>query len=151
LVANGHSESKTFQTALFFDENYVGLALIFKSMSDNTKSTDLGFLNSMTGGNKEKMAKYINMFLQHAPVLVNQLENNVQAQEWAALKTTAHTLKSQFSYMGAAEAQAISLAVEKNAGEKTNLEEIPKQVEKIRTIFNKACDELKEEVNRLTV
>ncbi len=120
-------------------------------MSDNTKSTDLGFLNSMTGGNKEKMAKYINMFLQHAPVLVNQLENNVQAQEWAALKTTAHTLKSQFSYMGAAEAQAISLDVEKNAGEKTNLEEIPKQVEKIRTIFNKACDELKEEVNRLTV
>ena len=47
-------------------------------MSEATgKSINMGFLASMTGGNKERMAKYITMFLQNAPGLVAQLDTQV--------------------------------------------------------------------------
>jgi len=113
------------------------------------KAIDLSFLTSMTGGNKEKMVKYINMFLQHAPVLMGQLQANLQQSDWPGLKTTSHTLKSQFSYMGAAEAQSIALQIEKNAQDASNLDQMPAQVEKLKDIFEKACTELKEELTKL--
>jgi HPt (histidine-containing phosphotransfer) domain-containing protein len=118
-------------------------------MSDIEKSINLTFLNSMTGGNKEKMAKYINLFLQHAPVLVSQMDSNLQNSDWASLKTASHTLKSQFSYMGAAEAQSLALQIEKNAGEQNNLDLLPAQVEQVKNIFQKACSELQDELTKL--
>jgi len=119
-------------------------------MSETTeKSINLTFLNSMTGGNKEKIAKYINLFLQHAPGLVTQMDTNLQNSDWSGLKTTSHTLKSQFSYMGAAEAQSLALQIEKNAGEQINLEQVASQVEQVKTIFQKACAELQAELTKL--
>lgn len=107
------------------------------------QATDLTFLNSMTGGNKEKMTKYINMFLQNAPPLVAQLDQQLQAADWSSIKTTAHTLKSQFSYMGAHAARDIAQTIEKNAAENSNLDQIPSQIQKIKEIFQTACEELK--------
>lgn len=126
------------------------MASIYIIMTDSgDKSINLTFLNSMTGGNKDKMAKYINMFLQHAPVLVTQMDVNLQQSDWQGLKTTSHTLKSQFSYMGAAEAQAIALEIEKNAHDMVNLDQVPSQVEKVKNIFVKACAELQAELTKL--
>lgn len=113
-------------------------------MSENSgKCIDLSFLISMTGGNKERMSKYINLFLQNAPGLVKQMEDQLQQQDWASMKSTVHTLKSQFSYMGMAEAQALALQVERNTDEKTNLDSIPALVEKITDLFNRGSEELK--------
>ena len=111
--------------------------------NSQAKASDLSFLKTMTGDNKEKMTKYINMFLQGAPALVSQLDQNLQSADWSSLKTTAHTLKSQFSYMGVSEAKEIALSIENNAAQNTNLEQIPAQVERIKIIFLTACEELK--------
>ena len=51
--------------------------------------------------------------------------------------------------MGISEAQALALEVEKNANEKTNLEQVPAQVEKIKSIFTSACTELQNELTLL--
>jgi HPt (histidine-containing phosphotransfer) domain-containing protein len=115
----------------------------------NEKTVDLTFLTSMTGGNKEKMKKYIGMFLQHAPTLVSQLDDNLRTSDWSGLKTTVHTLKSQFSYMGANEAKELALLMEKNADSNTNVEQFPSQVERIKLLFSKASAELNDELTRL--
>ena len=73
----------------------------------------------------------------------NAVDQNLQSADWSSLKTTAHTLKSQFSYMGVSEAKEIALSIENNAAQNTNLEQIPAQVERIKIIFLTACEELK--------
>jgi HPt (histidine-containing phosphotransfer) domain-containing protein len=110
---------------------------------------DLSFLNSMTSGNKEKITKYINMFLQLSPGLIAQMGVNVQQEDWSGLKTTAHTLKSQLSYMGANSAKALALEIEKNADEKMELDQLPEKVKKLTSIFNQVESELKMQINNL--
>lgn len=113
------------------------------------KNINLGFLTSITGGSKERMAKYINMFLQHAPGLVSQLDTHLLQGDWPALKTAAHTLKSQFSYMGVSEGQNLAKEVERLAMEQSDLGKVPEHVEKIKTVFQQTCDELKQELTTL--
>lgn len=117
--------------------------------SQSEKYTDISFLTSMTGGNKEKISKYITMFLDSSPGLISQLDSQVEKEDWSGIKTTAHTLKSQFSYMGANQAKELALDIEMSSGEKANLEEIPVKAEKLKMIFIKACEELKTTITNL--
>lgn len=104
---------------------------------------NLDFLKTFASGNTEKMNKYINMFLQHAPVLVKSIEENLSAQDWSALRSSAHSLKPQISYMGIKSAEELIKAIERNAGDKTNLENLPSQVDTLKGILEKAYPELK--------
>lgn len=104
---------------------------------------DLSFLKSFSGGSSEKMNKYINMFLQHAPVLVNAMEENLAKQDWPSLRSSAHSLKPQISYMGIKQAEELIKSIEYNAGEKTNLDILPAQIDTLKEILSKAYPELK--------
>ena len=104
---------------------------------------DLTFLKTFTSGSQEKMTKYVNMFLQHAPALVNAMEENLAKQDWAALKTSAHSLKPQISYMGIKSGEELIKTIELNASEKSNLENIPAQINSLKEILEKAYPELK--------
>lgn len=103
---------------------------------------DLTFLKTFTGGNSDKMGKYINMFLQHAPNLVVMMEENLAKQDWAGVKTSAHSLKPQISYMGIKPAEELIKNIESNAGERINLENIPLQINSLKEILDKAYPEL---------
>lgn len=104
---------------------------------------DLTFLKTFTSGNAEKIAKYVNMFLQHAPTLLSAMEENLAKQDWAALKTSAHSLKPQISYMGIKSAEALIKNIETDAAEKNNLENMPAQINALKGILEKAYPELK--------
>jgi HPt (histidine-containing phosphotransfer) domain-containing protein len=103
---------------------------------------DLTFLNSFTGGNQEKNSKYIKMFLQNAPTLLNSIEENLVKEDWASLKTSAHSLKPQISYMGIKSAEELIKNIERDAGEKTNLEKISEKIATLKHILEKAIPEL---------
>lgn len=107
-----------------------------------TPVTNLTFLKSFTSGNPEKMAKYINMFLQLAPGILTNMETHLQNKEWPQLKSVAHSLKPQAGYMGMKEAEEIIKTIELNAGEQTNLEAIPALMEDYKKIFAVAQQEL---------
>ncbi|MEP7168398.1 MAG: Hpt domain-containing protein [Bacteroidota bacterium] len=105
---------------------------------------DLTFLNSFTGGSQEKNSKYIKMFLQNAPSLMGAIEDNLKIEDWASLKSSAHSLKPQISYMGIKSAEELIKNIERDAGEKTNLESIPEKITALRNILEKAFPELQQ-------
>jgi len=108
--------------------------------------TDLTFLNSFAGGNSEKINKYVNLFIQHAPGMVESMDGHLSNKDYAALKTTAHALKPQITYMGIKTAEDLIREIEQNAGENKNLESIPQQISKLKTILASAYSELKQVV-----
>lgn len=107
---------------------------------------DLTFLNSFTGGNQEKNSKYIKMFLQHAPALFGNIEAGLKNADWPFLKTSAHSLKPQISYMGIKSAEELIKSIERDAAEKTNLETISEKITTLKDILEKAYPELQKAI-----
>ncbi|MEO5571168.1 MAG: Hpt domain-containing protein [Bacteroidia bacterium] len=103
---------------------------------------DLTFLNSFTGGNRDKNSKYIKMFLQNAPTLMGSMEENLKKEDWANLKSSAHSLKPQISYMGIKSAEELIKNIERDASEKTNLENISERITTLKNILAEAYPEL---------
>lgn len=85
---------------------------------------DLSFLKQFTKGNESKMKRYISMYLKIAPGVFEQMEKNVEDQDWESLAVNAHSLKPQADYMGIKELKEILIEVENKvrAGEFAHLD-----------------------------
>lgn len=105
---------------------------------------DLTFLNSFTGGSQEKNSKYIKMFLLNAPSLMSAIEENLKKEDWSSLKSSAHSLKPQISYMGIKSAEELIKSIEHDASEKINLSTISEKIKSLRDILEKAFPELQQ-------
>lgn len=108
--------------------------------------TDLTFLQSFTGGNKEKMNKYINIFLQMCPGQLDAMDSLLQSNNYDGLRATAHSLKPQITYMGIKPGEGLIKTIENNAADKINLDQLPGLLSTFKEICGKALEELKEEV-----
>jgi len=117
-------------------------------MSD--RITDLTFLRSFTGDSREKMNKYINIFLQMCPGQLDAMQSLLQSQNYDQLRATAHSLKPQVTYMGIKPGEGLIKTIEQYAGEKINLDQLPALYQSFREICLKAIDELKQELNPAT-
>ncbi|NCX95684.1 MAG: response regulator [Chitinophagia bacterium] len=98
--------------------------------------TDKNFLVKLTGGNPEKMQKYIRMFLENAPKLLNSIDTALANKDYKAVKIAAHSLKPQLSYMGVKEEISNIFLIEQSAGEAAHHEVLPEKV----AILKKVCD-----------
>lgn len=105
--------------------------------------TDMSFLESFTGGNKEKMNKYINIFLQIYPKSLAEMKSHLSGAEYDRLRAIAHSLKPQITYMGIKGGAELIQKIEKNAGERIEVEDLPTVLNDFESICNKAVDELK--------
>lgn len=108
--------------------------------------TDPSFLDKFTGGNAAKRNKYIQMFLSNAPSMIDKINDARAAQDWAALKVAAHSLKPQMNYMGIKEEvshihQLEQLAAEGNANNETKIDEL---IANLHKVCKKAFEELQE-------
>ena len=108
--------------------------------------TDLTFLQSFTGGNKDKINKYINIFLQMCPGQLDAMHSLLQSQNYDGLRATAHSLKPQITYMGIKSGEGLIKTIEQYAGEKSNVDQLPELLSTFRDICSKAIAELKQEI-----
>lgn len=69
-------------------------------MKPKTGIVDLSFLESFTKGNTEKVIFYIQMYLDTAPKLFDELLNHALEKKWEELYLKAHNLKAQVQYVG---------------------------------------------------
>ncbi len=106
--------------------------------------TDRNFLKQFTGGNPEKMKKYITIFMDNASKLLAAFDNNVKEGDYASIKVTAHSLKPQLSYMGIKEDVSHVFKLEQMAGNKADMEEIKIEISDLKRVCYKAFDELKQ-------
>lgn len=104
--------------------------------------TDMNFLKQFTGGNPEKMNKYIGMFLENAPGLLNTVEKSLKEQNYPAIKIAAHSLKPQLSYMGVKEDVSNIFLIEQIAGEAAHTERLSVLVRHLGKVCAKAFEEL---------
>ena len=137
LKAHSNSDSKP---------NGVGKEPISKAPA--ARITDMAFLNSFTGGNREKIAKYVNMFLQICPGQLEAMTKHLATGNYDQLEGAAHALKPQITYMGIRSGEDLIKKIEKFAEEKHEVEKLPSMLDEFRTICNNAMPELKEEINK---
>jgi HPt (histidine-containing phosphotransfer) domain-containing protein len=107
---------------------------------------DLTFLKGFTGGNPEKMKKYIQMFLNLCPTQLQTMKTQVLEQNYDALRGTAHALKPQITYMGIKGGESLIKTIETMAGTKTDVEKLPAMIDEFSGICEKAMEALKKEI-----
>jgi CheY-like chemotaxis protein len=105
--------------------------------------TDMQFLKQFTGGNTEKMHKYIGMFLENGPKLLTTIKEGLATKDFQAVKIAAHSMKPQLSYMGVKEDVSHIFLIEQTAGESAHFERLPVLVSNLERVCAKAFDELK--------
>ena len=105
--------------------------------------TDMQFLKQFAGGNTEKMRKYIGMFLDNAPKLLDSIERGLAAKDYPAIKIAAHSLKPQLSYMGVKENVSKIFLIEQSAGAPAHFDSLPSLFANLRRLCDKAFEELK--------
>src|SRR5690606_17039218 len=107
------------------------------------KITDMSFLAKLTGDNREKMAKYINMFLENATKLLHKVEEGLATKDFPAIKIAAHSLKPKLSYMGIKEEVSNIFLIEQTAGESAHVDRLYPLVQRLRKVCEQAFKELK--------
>jgi CheY-like chemotaxis protein/HPt (histidine-containing phosphotransfer) domain-containing protein len=105
--------------------------------------TDMQFLKQFTGGNDEKMHKYIGMFLENGPKLLNTIRHGLATKDFQAVKIAAHSMKPQLSYMGVKEDVSHIFIIEQSAGESAHFERLPALVNNLERVCAKAFEELR--------
>ena len=111
-----------------------------------TKTIDLTFLTSFTGGNPEKIKKYISMFLNYCPGQLTQMNEQLNAENYDGLRGTAHALKPQITYMGIQGGEQLIKQIENFAGSKTDVDKLPGLLIDFQRVCEQAIVELKEEI-----
>jgi len=114
-----------------------------------TKYSDLTFLKSFANNDSAKINKYVGMFLSALPTSLSQMQQQLTAQEWKSLRTSAHSLKSQLKYMGIASGEQLAISIEKIAADENGVDQLPDLIAKLGEITTIASSELKEELAKL--
>ncbi len=112
-------------------------------MENEEKLCDLTFLRSFTANDLTRMNRYIGMFLDNAPKLLQQIENGRIAGDWQTVKIAAHSLKPQLNYMGIKKLQDVITNIEFFAGAGTNFDQIHSLSQTLQTVCAEAMIELK--------
>ncbi|MBL7928051.1 MAG: Hpt domain-containing protein [Bacteroidia bacterium] len=106
---------------------------------------DLTFLRGFTKNDPERMKKYIGMFLQHAPVMMQNIEKAYIEKNWSALKSSAHSLKPQITYMGIKSGEDLIRTIENNGA--ASIEHGTNElISQLKSILDEAYPELKKEI-----
>jgi signal transduction histidine kinase/DNA-binding NarL/FixJ family response regulator len=62
--------------------------------------TDLEFLRNFCNNDRERMRKYIGMYLESAPENLKKIRGAMKKQDYSSLKVLVHSIKPHFQYMG---------------------------------------------------
>jgi signal transduction histidine kinase/CheY-like chemotaxis protein/HPt (histidine-containing phosphotransfer) domain-containing protein len=109
--------------------------------------TDMAFLNQFTGGNPEKKRKYVGMFLDNAPKLLEKIKSGMVELDYETVKVAAHSMKPQLSYMGVKEETSNIFLIEQTAGQSAHRENLPQLITQLERLCDKAFEELHEVID----
>jgi len=107
--------------------------------------TDMQFLRQLTGGNNEKMQKYIGMFLENAPKLLDSIDRALEINDFPTVKIAAHSLKPQLSYMGVKEEVSKIFLIEQSSGSSAHFDAIKPLVTNLKRLCERAFEELRQQ------
>ncbi|MBA3972300.1 MAG: Hpt domain-containing protein [Bacteroidetes bacterium] len=113
-------------------------------MNTPDKITNLDYLTELAKGNQEFINEMIQIFLNENPQEVNNLSAAIDRQDHAAIKSTAHKMKSTIPFVGVDKIIGNEVAeIEKLGTDKGDIQKIQTLFEKVKDICEKAAEELK--------
>ena len=80
----------------------------------SNKQSSLDFLEQLTGGNRERIRKYLGLYLESAQTSLPKIETALTANDGEGMRRAVHTLKPQFKIVGLAAASILAEQIEKN-------------------------------------
>ncbi len=113
------------------------------------KVTDLTYLREMSDGNEDFFREFITLFLQNAPVSLDEIDSGIKTGDWEKIRQASHKLKPSLSYVGMKEMNAKTATMEEYAKTKTHLELIPVMAAEVRAACEKAFAELEKEIQTI--
>lgn len=108
------------------------------------KVTNPRFLISFAGNDINKQKKYIQIFLQNSPKLLEQLKSGIENKDFEMIKIAAHSLKTQLNYMGVKEEYSHVFELEQMASHPHKAPEIELLIKNLQIICTQAFKELEE-------
>lgn len=111
--------------------------------------TDPRFLLSFAGQDKAKQKKYIQIFLQNAPKLLEQIEQGLVEKNYESIKIAAHSLKTQLNYMGVKEELSHIFEIEQLSKNAHRHDELTQLTQQLRVVCSAAFAELEQLANSL--
>lgn len=73
---------------------------------------DLSFLEKFTKGDSKKMKRYISLYLAVAPKTFEEMQRNLENEDWEQLRINAHSLKPQSDFMGISALKNVLVKIE---------------------------------------
>ncbi len=100
----------------------------------NNLPLDLSYLREMSGDSAEFIIEMIDMFKQQTPLYMADLEQAVKQQDWVKVSGFAHKIKPTFTYVGRNDAKDHMQAMEHNARDLKDLDQIPSAFEEVKNL-----------------
>lgn len=101
------------------------------------KTTDLTYLMELSDGNKTFVKEMITLFLSENPEEIRSLEKGIAENNYKAIKTIAHKLRSTIPFIG------LDKVIEKDVAETEALASVMGDIKEIKSRFEKiksACE-----------
>ena len=110
------------------------------------KCIDLNYLMHRTKSNSKLMMEMISLYLEQTPPLINTMKLSLQDKDWHSLHAAVHKMIPSFAIMGInSDYESMAKKVSDYASTQKQTHEIHDMVQKIESICEQACAELREE------
>src|SRR5262249_20884724 len=106
------------------------------------KTINLEFLREFCRDDRNKMVNYIHMFLESAPEQLEIIKKNSTAENWGAVKTAAHSLKPQITFMGIASGAPVIEKIEATTLSANPSTELPSLINSLEATLEQSFSEL---------
>lgn len=104
---------------------------------------DLGHIRSLSRGNAAALQRTLQLFQQHLPRQLAQLQQGLQAGNWILVGETAHNLKTSIDLMRITSLQQDIRFIEIQARQKTNLQQVPALVSNVIRVLEEVMAQLR--------
>jgi HPt (histidine-containing phosphotransfer) domain-containing protein len=105
--------------------------------------TDLSYLTKFCEGNKEKMQKYIDVYLRSMPAVTDKINTALSNDDFIEIANQVHGCKTKFTMMGMTKAFELSQTIENKCREGNINGELKEDISTLLQIIPQAQTELK--------
>lgn len=116
----------------------------FQERQNRYKTIDLEHLTELTKDNKDRILKYISIFLQNLPDELEILKKHANEKDFISIRESLHKIKGIVAYMGIKSLTRLFSSAEYANLEQMNDTELQAFFNEIESTCLKAVDELKE-------
>jgi signal transduction histidine kinase/CheY-like chemotaxis protein len=108
------------------------------------KVTHLSFLQEFTEGDKVRMKKYVEMYLDSARSNVPKLKGYLENAQYEQLRTLVHSMKPHFDFMGMQYGRELAEKIEEMLTREKTDRNLSNNLDKLMGIIDQSISELKE-------